>query len=169
MIDDGTKECLAAVVDTSISGRRVARELTTLIARRGKPGLIVSDHGTEFTSNAMLAWTEETGVPWHFIAPGKPMQNGICAAFNSKMRDDLLNETLFFSLDHARSVVAAWLADYNANRPHSALGYQTPAAHAAQLAAMRDRLHEAEGFRRSPIAPSAKAGNCHPPALVSTG
>ncbi len=62
VIDDVTKECLAAVVDTSISGRRVARELTTLIERRGKPGLIVSDHGTEFTSNAMLAWSEEAGV-----------------------------------------------------------------------------------------------------------
>jgi transposase InsO family protein len=78
------------VVDTSISGRRVARELTALIARSGKPGLIVSDHGTEFTSNAMLVWSEETGVAWHFIAPGKPMQNGICEAFNSKMRDELL-------------------------------------------------------------------------------
>lgn len=72
VIDDVTKECLAAVVDTSISGRRVARELSAVIARRGKPGLIVSDHGTEFTSNAMLAWTEEAGVSWHFIAPGKP-------------------------------------------------------------------------------------------------
>ncbi|KEO53439.1 hypothetical protein TP2_17770 [Thioclava pacifica DSM 10166] len=62
VIDDVTKECLAAVVDTSISGRRVARELTAVIAKRGKPGLIVSDHGTEFTSNAMLAWTEEADV-----------------------------------------------------------------------------------------------------------
>ena len=69
VIDDVTKECQAAVVDTSISGRRVARELTAIIARRGKPGLIVSDHGTEFTSNAMLAWSEEANVPWHFIAP----------------------------------------------------------------------------------------------------
>ncbi|WP_411755932.1 DDE-type integrase/transposase/recombinase [Sinorhizobium meliloti] len=78
---DVTKECPAAIVDTSISGRRVARELSLVIARRGKPDLIVSDHGTEFTSNAMLAWSEETGVAWHFIAPGKPMQNGICEAF----------------------------------------------------------------------------------------
>jgi putative transposase len=169
VIDDVTKECLAAVVDTSISGRRVARELTALIARRGKPELIVSDHGTEFTSNAMLAWSEETGVAWHFIAPGRPMQNGICEAFNSKMRDELLNETLFFGLDQARSVIAAWVADYNADRPHSALGYQTPAAYAAQLAAMGDRLHETEAFRRSPIAPSAQAGNSHPPALVPVG
>lgn len=62
----------------SISGRRVARELTALVARRGQPTVIVSDHGTEFTANAMLAWTAEAKVGWHFIAPGKPMQNGVC-------------------------------------------------------------------------------------------
>ena len=169
VINDVTKECLAAVVDTSILGRRVVRELTALIARRGRPCLIVSDHGTEFTSNAMLALSEKTGVQWHFIAPGKPMQNGICEAFNSKMRDELLNETLFFGLDHARSVVGRWVADYNAARPHSALSYLTPSDFAAQLTATGDRLHETEAFRRSPIAPSAQAGNCHLPALVSAG
>lgn len=169
VIDDVTKECLAAVVDTSISGRRVARELTTLIERRGKPGLIVSDHGTEFTSNAMLAWSENAGVPWHFIAPGKPMQNGICEAFNSKMRDELLNETLFFGLDHARSAVARWVADYNATRPHSAIGYLTPAAYAAKLIAVGDRLLETETLRRSPIATSAQPRQFQPAALVSGG
>ena len=117
----------------------------------------------------MLAWSEETGVDWHFIAPGKPMQNGICEAFNSKMRDELLNETLFFGLDHARSVVAAWVADYNAARPHSALGYQTPAAYAAQLAAMGDPLRAPETLRRSPIAPSAQTRKIQPPPLVSAG
>ena len=65
--------------------------------------MIVSDHGTEFTSNAMLGWTSEHQIAWHFIAPGKPMQNGICESFNGRMRDELLNETLFFGLDHARS------------------------------------------------------------------
>src|SRR3984893_16895703 len=72
IVDDVTRECLAAIPDTSISGRRVARELTTLIEQRGKPGMIVSDNGTEFTSNAMLAWAEEHNITWHFIAPGKP-------------------------------------------------------------------------------------------------
>ncbi|MCV2879208.1 IS3 family transposase [Sedimentimonas flavescens] len=169
VIGDVTKECLAAVVDTSISGCRVARELTTLIGRRGKPGLIVSDHGTEFTSNAMLSWSEEACLLWHFIAPGKPMQNGICEAFNSKMRDELLNETLFFGLDHARSAVARWVADYNETRPHSALGYQTPADYAAHLTAMGDRLHATEPLRRSPIAPSGQLRQFHPRTPAATG
>jgi putative transposase len=68
IVDDVTRECLAAIPDTSISGRRVARELTALIERRGKPGMIVSDIGTEFTSNAMLAWTHNNTIVWHFIA-----------------------------------------------------------------------------------------------------
>jgi putative transposase len=76
VVDDVTRECLAAVPDTSISGRRVVRELTELIAQRGKPGMIVSDNGTELTSNAVLAWCGELGVEWHYIAPGRPMQNG---------------------------------------------------------------------------------------------
>ena len=122
-----------AVPDTSISGRRVVRELAELIAERGKPGMIVSDNGTELTSNAVLAWCGEVGVEWHYIAPGKPMQNGYAESFNGRMRDELLNETLFLSLDHARVVIAAWAEDYNQERPHSSLGYETPAAFAAEL------------------------------------
>src|SRR5664279_3400738 len=75
IVDDVTRECLAAIPDTSISGRRVARELTALVNQRGKPGMIVSDNGTEFTCNAMLAWSEENKIDWYFIVPGKPMQN----------------------------------------------------------------------------------------------
>src|SRR4051812_11790624 len=117
IVDDVTRECLAAIPDTSISGRRVARELTAVIARRGKPGMIVSDHGTEFTSNAMLAWAQSNQVLWHFIAPGKPMQNGFCESFNGRMRDELLNESLFFGLDHARSRISAWADDYTTSVP----------------------------------------------------
>ncbi|MBK6493470.1 MAG: IS3 family transposase [Sphingomonadales bacterium] len=133
VVDDVTRECLAAVPDTSISGRRVVRELTELIARRGKPGMIVSDNGTELTSNAVLAWCGEIGVEWHYIAPGRPMQNGYVESFNGRMRDELLNETLFLSLAHARVEIAAWVDDYNRERPHSSLGYETPAAFAAGL------------------------------------
>ena len=94
IVDDVTKECLGAIPDTSISGRRVARELAAIIARRGKPGSIVSDNGTEFTCNAMLAWCKEAGISWHFIAPGKPIQNAFVESFNGRMRDEFLNETL---------------------------------------------------------------------------
>jgi transposase InsO family protein len=133
IVDDVTCECLRAVPDTSISGRRVVRELTDLIAERGKSGKIVSDNGTELTSNAVLAWCGEIGVEWHYIAPGKPMQNGYVESFNGRIRDELLNETLFLCLDHARVVIAAWAEDYNQKSPHSSLGYETPAAFAAEL------------------------------------
>jgi transposase InsO family protein len=135
IVDDVTRECLAAIPDTSISGRRVARELTMLMETRGKPSMIVSDHGTEFTSNAILGWATDHRVEWHFIAPGKPMQNGFVESFNGRMRDELLNETLFLNLDHARLLIGAWVTDYNTARPHSSLGYRTPAAYADQLTA----------------------------------
>lgn len=152
IVDDVTRECLAAIPDTSISGRRVVRELVALVERRGKPGLIVSDNGTEFTSNAVLTWAQEARIAWHFIAPGKPMQNGFCESFNGRMRDELLNETLFLGLDHAREKVTAWVDDYNNRRPHSALAYQTPAAYAASLSATCDRLRNPDQLRRSHVA-----------------
>jgi len=73
VVDDFTRECLALVADTSLSGARVARELDAVLALRGQPGAIVSDNGTEFTSTAILSWSQRTGVDWHYIAPGKPM------------------------------------------------------------------------------------------------
>ena len=100
IVDDVTRVCLAAIPDTSISGKRVARELTMLIGTRGKPQMIVSDNGTEFTSNAMLGWAKDHGVDWHYIAPGRPMQNGYIESFNGRMRDELLNESLFIDLRH---------------------------------------------------------------------
>ena len=169
IVDDVTRECLAAIPDTSISGRRVVRELAALIARRGKPGLIVSDNGTEFTSNAVLSFAQECGIDWHFIAPGKPMQNGFCESFNGRMRDELLNETLFLGLDHAREKIAAWIKDYNHRRPHSALAYQTPAAYAASLPAPCDRLRNPDQLRRSPVAPTAPQGVKSTPALIAAG
>lgn len=169
IVDDVTRECLAAIPDTSISGRCVARELTALVERRGKPGLIVSDNGTEFTSNAVLTWAQDNAIAWHFIAPGKPMQNGFSESFNGRMRDELLNESLFLGLDHARVMIAAWVDDYNRRRPHSALGYLTPAAYAAKLSATRDRLRNPDQLRRSPVASLAQNGAKCPKALTATG
>ena len=127
VIDDYSRECLALVADTSLSGGRVARELDAIIVRRGaKPKTIVSDNGTEFTSMAILKWCQESKVGWHYIAPGKPMQNGFVESFNGSFRDECLNETLFSSLTEARHHIKLWKEDYNVIRPHSSLGNLTP-------------------------------------------
>ena len=162
IVDDVTRECLRAVVDTSISGRRVVRELTDLVAERGRPAMIVSDNGTELTSNAVLAWSGQVGVAWHYIAPGKPTQNGFVESFNGRMRDELLNETLFFTIGQAREILARWVDDYNTERPHSSLGYATPAAFAAGLNQKRPALISA-------VAPPALLRDNNPRSLVPAG
>ncbi|MGY4473536.1 transposase InsO family protein [Bradyrhizobium sp. USDA 3364] len=128
-----------------------------------------TDNGTEFTCNAMLAWCKETGIDWHFIAPGKPIQNAFVESFNGRMRDELLNETLFFELEDARTKIAAWVADYNGDRPHSSLKYLTPAAYAATFTATGDRLRNPDQLRRSPVAPPAPIGVQNPETLIATG
>jgi len=85
LVDDFTRECLGLVVDTSLTGLRVARELDRIAELRNYPCMIVSDNGTELTSNAILAWQQERGVEWHYIAPGKPMQNGFVESFNGRL------------------------------------------------------------------------------------
>jgi putative transposase len=139
IVDDYTREALALVVDTSIGGRRLARELDALIARRGKPVTIVSDNGTEMTSRAILDWANRTGVAWHYIAPGKPQQNGFVESFNGRFRDECLNEEVFSSLAEARFVIEQWRRDYNQVRPHSAHGGLSPEAAARAHAAGRLR------------------------------
>ena len=148
MYDDCTRECLALVADTSIGGRRVARELDAIIGWRGKPATIVSDNGTELRSNAILEWADHHKVGWHYIAPGKPQQNGFSESFNGKLRDELLNETLFSSLADARAKLEAWRRDFNKVRPHSSLGYLTPAAYARTL-------WQEAGALRTPTTPRA--------------
>ena len=81
VVDDCTRECLALVADTSLSGTRVARELDRLVIERGKPKMVVSDNGSELTSNAILTWADQSRVAWHYIAPGKPMQNAFIESF----------------------------------------------------------------------------------------
>ena len=94
VVDDFTREALAVVVDVSLSGVRVARELSRLIAQRGTPKMIVSDNGTELTSHAILKWVREAGIEWHYIAPGKPTQNAFVESFNGRLRDECLNAPL---------------------------------------------------------------------------
>ena len=126
VVDDYSRECLALVADTSLSGHRVTRELNELIKCRGKPNTIVSDNGTELTSMAVLKWCQDTGVEWHYIQPGKPMQNAFVESFNGSFRDECLNETLFTTLREAKTIIHEWKEDYNLNRPHSSLGNLTP-------------------------------------------
>ena len=132
LVDDFTRECLGLVVDTSLTGLRVARELDRIAELRGYPCMLVSDNGTELTSNAILAWQQEHAVEWHYIAPGKPMQNGFVESFNGRLRDECLNEHLFTNIKEAREIIEEWRIDYNTNRPHSSLNGLTPIEFAAR-------------------------------------
>ena len=130
IVDDFSRECLALVADTSLSGLRVTRELTAIMARRGRPKTIVSDNGTELTSMAVLRWCQETRIDWHYIAPGKPMQNAFVESFNGRLRDECLNEHIFGNLAEARKIIENWRIDYNTQRPHTSLGGLAPAVYA---------------------------------------
>ena len=126
VVDDFTRESIKIVVDTSLSGLRVCDELEQVIESRGKPGRILSDNGTEFTSVAVVKWYQEKGIKWDYIQPGKPYQNGYIESFNGKLRDECLNECLFTSLQEAQRLVEEWRDEYNERRPHSSLGGKTP-------------------------------------------
>lgn len=126
IVDDYTRECLKMVVDTSLNGVRVARELSDLIILRGRPEAIVSDNGTEFTSHAILNWAQENEVSWKYIELGKPMQNGYIESFNGKLRDECLNENWFLSLTNAKTLIDKWREDYNQIRPHTSLKGLSP-------------------------------------------
>lgn len=128
-----TRECVAAVADFSLPGKRVARELDLLVEQRSKPGTIVSDNGPELTSHAILLWAGKTHVNWHYIDPGKPVQNAFVESFNGRLRDEFLNETLFTSLAQTRAALEDWRRDYNAVRPHSRIGWLAPAVYAAKF------------------------------------
>lgn len=134
VVDDFTRESIALIADTSLSGARVARELSILGEQRGYPNTIVSDNGTEFTSTAILKWVQDVGINWHYIQPGKPTQNAFIESFNGRLRDECLNETLFSSLKDARFELNRWRNDYNHVRPHSALGNYSPAEFVEKLA-----------------------------------
>jgi putative transposase len=162
IVDDFTRECLALVADTSLPGLRVVRELNTLIAVRSRPAMCLSDNGTELTGTAILRWSQETRIAWHYIAPGKPQQNAFIESFNARLRDELLNETLFTSLSHVREALAMWKEDYNTVRPHSALGNLSPTAYANRSASVQQRdgaLRYTEGSAPHPVASPSHQGS----------
>ena len=138
VVDDFSRECLAPVADTSLCGRRVARELDAIAAARGLPMTVVSDNGTELTSTAMLGWSQQRGVAWHYIAPGKPMQNAFVESFNGRLRDECLNELLAASCPRGAGRVAARL-----QRGQAAFGVGRRQPGLAQAAAALARVKPA--------------------------
>ena len=126
VLDCFHRECLAILVDTSISGVRVARALEELGALRGYPQGVITDNGPEFISSSVDAWAFSREVALHFIEPGKPSQNGFIESFNGKFRDECLNANWFMDLPDTRRIIEEWRHDYNEQRPHSALEYMTP-------------------------------------------
>jgi len=124
--DDCTRENLALEADFAFSGVRMTRVLDAVAALRGYPKTIVLDNGPEMVSLAMLRWAADRGVRLHHIAPGKPIQNAFCESFNGRLRDECLNEYDFVSLAHVHEVLGEWRQRYNRERPHKALGWQTP-------------------------------------------
>ena len=127
VIDEFTRECLAIRIDRKLNSTAVIDVLTDLFILRGVPGHVRSDNGPEFIATAVRSWIDAVGAKTAFIEPGSPWENGYCESFNSKLRDELLNGEIFYSLAEARVVIEAWRVHYNTVRPHSSLGYRPPA------------------------------------------
>jgi putative transposase len=162
--DDFSRECLTCVIDTSLSGVRVVRELDRLTNQRAKPEVIVSDNGSELTSVAVPRWVPGR-VAWHYIEPGKPVQNAFIESFDSRLRDECLNEHLFDSLAEARRIIEAWRMDYNHARPHSSLGTLTP----SEFAELQGDgpPEQAQGSAARPLAPPPHLGHNINPELYA--
>ena len=137
IVDDFTKESIDLVAEHGISGQYVVRVLERASQFRGLPMAIRTDQGPEFTSKVLDQWAYKNGVQLKLIEAGKPTQNAYIESFNSRFRDECLNDHWFTSLAEVRIRISAWRRDYNEHRPHSALGYQTPAEFAANC-----RMHK---------------------------
>ncbi len=129
-----THEAVAVVPEHTIGGDHLTRILDGIYSQRGKPAMIRTDNGPEFTGKAMLTWAHRHGIALRLIEPGKPNQNAYVESFNGRLRDECLNEHWFTSLAHARTVIETWRREYNEERPKKSLGGLTPAQYAKQLA-----------------------------------
>ena len=127
VIDEYTRECLAIEVDRHIRSGDVLHVLTDLFTQRGAPDHIRFDNGSEFTAIAVREWLPRVGVKTLYIEPGPPWENGYNESFNGKLRDELLNGEIFYSMTEAKVLIEQWRRHYNTIRPHSSLGYRPPA------------------------------------------
>lgn len=127
VIDEYTRKCLAIRVGSSLKADDVLETLSTLFITEGVPDYIRSDNGSEFTAKVLRDWIESIGVKTAYIEPGSPWENGYNESFNGKLRDELLNREIFYSLKEAQVLIELWRRHYNEVRPHSSLGYRPPA------------------------------------------
>jgi putative transposase len=132
LIDEFTRECLAVRVAHRINGLGVLETMAKVMMARGVPENIRSDNGPEMTSKIARKWLATVGAQTLYIGPGSPWENGYCESFNSKIRDELLNGEIFYSLKEAQILIEQWRHHYNTLRPHSALGYKPPAPQTIQ-------------------------------------
>ncbi len=132
VIDGRSRESLAIEVDAPLTGQRVTRVLDRLAIWRGLPVVIQSDNGPQFTSRVLDQGAYDNQVRLQFVEPGKPIQNAFIESFNSRLREECLNEHAFVSFDDTRSKIEQWRIEYNRERPHSSLGYLTPEEFAAR-------------------------------------
>jgi putative transposase len=154
IIDEYTRECVALVVDRTITSETVINTLAELFRTRGVPKCIRSDNGPEFISKAIRSWLKRLGIEILYIAPGSPWENGYAESFHSKFRDEFLDRELLENLRAAQAQTAAWREDYNHHRPHSSLNYQTPAEFAARWMASAPKRAEPSAQPASPLQPS---------------
>ena len=157
IVDSFTRECLALEVDSCLSSRRVTRALEWIIQQRGVPERLRCDNGPEFTSRHFLGWCEERRIQLLHIQPGRPMQNGRVESFNGRLRDECLNANWFQSMRQAKQRIESWREEYNRERPHSSLGYLTPAEFAAAgspFAFLNDRDAGAQAVKAKIHSPS---------------
>jgi transposase InsO family protein len=134
IVDDATHESVAIVAEHTIGGDHLTRILDKICSQRGKPSMIRTDNGPEFTGKSMLTWAHRQGISLRLIEPGKPNQNAYVESLNGRFRDECLNEHWFTSIEHARLVIENWRREYNDERPKKSLGGITPTQYAKQLA-----------------------------------
>lgn len=127
LVDEYTRECLALEVRRNLPAETALAVLQEAIATRGAPTYLRSDNGSEFVAKTLRAWLEKANVGTLYVAPASPWENGYAEAFHSRLRDEFLDAELFDDAKHAQALAAAWKRAYNEERPHSSLGYQTPA------------------------------------------
>ena len=132
IVDEWTRECLSIDVARNLKSDDVLERLAWLMVTRGVPEHVRSDNGSEFTAGVVRDWLGKVGVRTLYIQPGSPWENGYVESFNGKLRDELLNGEIFYTLREAKVLVERWRKHYNTTRPHSSLGYKPPASESVQ-------------------------------------